>query len=185
MAKMLNSKVINVTSFAWLHLGEQNVVELRNAHWSNLVVLFLTEFKDIEVIKLAEIIETTVEACNILIRLAKMFSVCSKALQNISFMEGPNRSVQDGGGGVGVITSCSLHVCIDLVPVVGVRVHEVVVLPYELEIVFISPQHLKSCSGSSIFKSGWITFCSWLAISLPVLKLLLIEFCACLIFRDG
>ena len=137
MAKMLNCKVINVTSFAWLHLGEQNVVELRNAHWSNLVVLFLTEFKDIEVIKLAKVIETTVEACSILIRLAKMFRVRSKALQDISIMEGPNRCVEDRGGGVGVITSCFLHVRIDLVAVVSVGVHEVVVLPYELEIVLV------------------------------------------------
>ena len=130
MAKMLNSEVINITGFPWLHLREQNMVEFRNVHWSNLPVLFLAEFKDIEVIKLAEIVETTIEACSIFIGLAKMFSVRSKALQNISIMEGPNRGVENRSGGVRVITSCLFHVGIDLVPVVGVGVHEVVVLPY-------------------------------------------------------
>ena len=56
MAKMLYSQVINVTSFAWLHLGEQDVVELRDGHWSNFG-LFLSKLEDVEVIKLAEIIK--------------------------------------------------------------------------------------------------------------------------------
>ena len=62
--------------------------------------------------------------------------------------------MESRGGGVGVITSRFLHICIDLVPVVSMGVHEVVVLPNELQIVFISPEHLKSSSGSCVFKSA-------------------------------
>ena len=67
MAKMLNSEVINVTSFARLHVGEDDVVELRDGHWSNFGLL-LSKLEDVEVIKLAEIIKTMVRTCRILIR---------------------------------------------------------------------------------------------------------------------
>ena len=122
MAKMLYSQVINVTSFAWLHLGEQDVVELRDGHWSNFG-LFLSKLEDVEVIKLAEIIKTTVKTFGVLIQFAKMFSVRSKALQNIFTMKGPDRCVECRGGGVRVSTPHLLHVRIDLVPVLSVGVH--------------------------------------------------------------
>ena len=66
MAKMLYRHVIDVTGLAWLHRGEEDLVVLRDGHWSNFALL-LSTLEDVQVIKLAEIVETTIEACPFLI----------------------------------------------------------------------------------------------------------------------
>ena len=93
VAEVLNSEVVKVTGFPWLPFGEEYVIQLVDVHWVNFKLVIRKKIKDVEIIKLAKIVEASVEFGRVFIRLAKIFCICSESLKYIFTMIRSNRCV--------------------------------------------------------------------------------------------
>ena len=143
VAEMFSSNLVNITSFASLHFGVEDMVELENCHWRDRERFITEKVKDIEVVELAEFVEPLVKDIVTLIRPAKMFSISSKTFKNIFVMIGSHRSMEHICHGTGGVATAPLHDIKDFAPVALIKMHDVVVVLYTCEVIFVASKSLE------------------------------------------
>ena len=100
-------------------------------------MIICSNIKDVAILQLTDIIEASVKRFGVFIRLAKIFSISSKAFQDIITNKGPYWSMENRRS-LGAFTTRFLQAFIDSILVVLVGMHQMVILLNMLEIVFMS-----------------------------------------------